>query len=129
MRSGQSTLAIMAQEGTQAPDAPAGALWTRFHSVAALGGGGVLILGFMAGGGVTTANDSGVWSANSGGTSHLVLREGTTVIGAKTVKSFKVLKSVSGTPGQTHAFNSSSELVSLVTFTDSSQAVVHTDLP
>lgn len=126
------SLLIVAQEGTQAPDAPVGALWKSFTSVAAPGGGGgVIILGFMAqgAGGITAATDNGVWSADGAGAFHLVLQEGTTQIGAKTVKSFAVLKAVSGTPGQTHAFNSNAELVSKVTFTDGFQAIVHTNLP
>lgn len=125
-------LAIVAQEGTQAANAPAGALWKSFASTAAPGGGGgVLILGFMAqgAGGITAANDNGLWSADGAGALHLILQEGTTVIGAKTVKSFAVLKALSGTPGQTHAHNTNAELVSKVTFTDGFQAIVHTDLP
>ena len=126
------TLAIVAQEGTQAADAPVGALWKSFASTAAPGGGGgVLILGFMAqgAGGITAANDNGLWSADGAGALHLLLQEGTTAIGAKTVKSFAVLKALSGTPGQTHAHNTNAELVSKVTFTDGFQAIVHTALP
>ena len=125
-------LAIVAQEGTQAADAPVGALWKSFTSTAAPGGGGgVLILGFMAqgAGGITATNDNGLWSADGAGALHLMLQEGTTAIGAKTVKSFAVLKALSGTPGQTHAHNTSAELVSKVTFTDGFQAIVHTALP
>ena len=125
-------LAIVAQEGTQAADAPVGALWKSFASTAAPGGGGgVLILGFMAqgAGGITAANDNGLWSADGAGALHLMLQEGTTAIGAKTVKSFAVLKALSGTPGQTHAHNTNAELVSKVTFTDGFQAIVHTALP
>ena len=125
-------LAIVAQEGTQAAEAPAGALWKSFTSTAAPGGGGgVLILGFMAqgAGGITAANDNGLWSADGAGALHLLLQEGTTAIGAKTVKSFAVLKALSGTPGQTHAHNTNAELVSKVTFTDGFQAIVHTELP
>lgn len=124
------TLAIVAQEGTTAPDS-GGAVWKSFQSLAAPGGGGgVLILGTLVQAGTITAlNDTGVWSADASGTLHLVLQEGTTVIGGKTVKSFKALKSVSGTPGQTHAFNGSGELVAHVTFDTGEQAVAHIPLP
>ena len=127
------TLAIAAQEGTQAADAPVGALWKSFTSVAAPGGGGgVLILGFMqqGTGGITATTDNGVWSADAGGVLHLVLQEGVTVIEGLTVKNFLVLKTVSGTPGQTHAFNTNAELVAKVTFTiTNDQALVRLSLP
>jgi hypothetical protein len=126
------TLAIVAQEGTQAPGAPIGALWKNFTSVAAPGNGaGVLILGKMNKdtGGLTSGTDDGLWAADTSGNVRLMLHEGTTVIGTKTVKNFAVLKAVAGSPGQTHAFNNTSELVSKVTFTDGVQAVVHTNLP
>ena len=58
-----------------------------------------------------------------------MLQEGITEIDSKTVKSFAVLKAVSGSPGQTHAFNAQAELVSKVTFTTGAQGVVHTALP
>ena len=124
------TLAIVAQQGYAATDAPAGALWKSFASVAAPGGGrGVIFLATMAGGGLTSTTDAGVWSADSAGVLHLVLQEGTTVIGGKTVKNFAVLKAVSGTPGQTHAFNNAAELVAKVTFMDGYTGVVHLALP
>ncbi len=121
------TLAIVAQEGTQAPDAPEGALWRTFSSVALPGGGnGVVILGFMqqGTGGITSANDNGIWAADQTGAFRLRIQEGTTVVQGNTVKSFTALKSVSGTPGQTHAVNSSSDLVAKVTYTTGAQALV-----
>ena len=70
-----------------------------------------------------------MWSQDSTGAFHLVLHESTTVIGTRTVQSFVLLTSVSGTPGQTHAFNDNAELVSLVKYTDGLRAIVHTALP
>jgi len=45
------------------------------------------------------------------------------------VKSFVVLKTVSGTPGQTHAFSHAADLVAKVIFADGAQGVVHLTLP
>jgi hypothetical protein len=126
------TLVIMAQEGTQVPDAPAGALWKSFSSGALPGGGGgVLILGFMqqGPGGITKTNDNGLWATDAAGALHLVLQEGTTQIAGKTVKSFKALKTSSGSPGQTRAFDARKDLVANVVFTDGFQALVHRALP
>ncbi len=121
------TLRIVAQEGTQAPDAPTGALWRSFSSVAVPGfGHGVMILGFMqqGPGGITAANDNGLWVADETGAFRLRIQEGTTVVGSNTVKSFTALTSVSGSPGQTHSFNSSGDLVARVTYTTGAQALV-----
>ena len=46
-----------------------------------------------------------------------------------TVKNFLVLKTVSGTPGQTHAFNTNAELVAKVTFITNDHALVRLALP
>jgi hypothetical protein len=126
------TLAIVAQEGTQAAGAPTGAVWKSFTSVSLPGGGaGALIYGSMkqGAGGITSSTDKAVWSADSSGTMHLVLQEGVTEIGGRVVKSFAALKAVSGSPAQTRAFNSSGDLVAKVTFADGDQAVVHLPLP
>jgi len=73
-------LNVIAQEGTQAADAPTGALWRTFTSVAAAGEGRLLFLGTMTqgGGGITAANDTGVWCQDFDDTPRLVLQEGTT---------------------------------------------------
>ena len=124
-----------AQEGTAAPGV-AGSQWASFTSVAAPGGArGMMISGFMKQGfgGITALNDHGVWATDASGVLQLVLQTGTTVINIngtnKTVRSFVVLTTVSGTPGQTHAFNDAAELVVRVTFTDSTTAEVHVGLP
>jgi hypothetical protein len=124
-------LYILAQEGTPAPDAPPGALWKSFTSVAVTDYYGVLILGTMAqgSGGITAANDTGLWSIDPSGVAHLVLQEGTTVLRGKTVKSFVALTAVSGSPGQTRAFRDGNLLAVKVTFTDGHQAVVALELP
>jgi hypothetical protein len=57
-------------------------------------------------GGVTTANDTGLWATDSRGDLHLILREGDP-IGASTVKTITVLSSVVGSPAQTRSFNNS----------------------
>lgn len=124
-------VSIVAQEGMPVQGGPVGALWKTFSSVVMPGGGGMIILGYMAegSGGITSANDNGVWSADPSGHFTLVLQEGTTNIGGKTVKNFSVLKAVSGTFGQARSFNSVGELVSQVTFSTGAQAIVRTMLP
>lgn len=61
-------------------------------------------------GGITTANDVGLWATDSTGALRLLLQEGD-VIGASTVKTFVVLSSVTGSPAQTRSFNSAGSVI------------------
>ena len=79
-------------------------------------------------GGVTTANDTGLWCMDSTGNIDLLLREGQTLSG-NTVKSFKVIANIAGSPGQTRSFNASHEVVVNVTFADRSQSLVTITVP
>jgi hypothetical protein len=127
-------LRLVAREGGQPPDAPVGARWKTFASLAMWESrpnyyypypeapeplppvlASPLFIGTMesktAGvspgpGGVTTANDTGLWATDSRGDLHLILREGDP-IGASTVKTITVLSSVVGSPAQTRSFNNS----------------------
>ena len=58
----------------------------------------------------------------------LLFREGDT-IGGKQVKSFTVLKAVSGSPGVTRAFNDAGQVVWRATFLDGTTAIVVTTVP
>ena len=122
--------ALIARLGGE-PAGVTGAQWKTFKSVALPDSlGPVFTAQMLAGaGGVTTADDLGLWALDGVGVLRLIVREGVTVIDGKTVKSFAVLSAVSGSPGQTRAFNSAGELLYRVTFTDDSQAVMMTAMP
>jgi hypothetical protein len=127
---GQS-LALLAQAGTQAPGVPLGAKWKVFPSLAVPGGGyGPLVLGTLGvgPGTVTSANDIGLWSADSTGHLVLILREGDALDG-KIVKSFTLLKAVTDCPGVSRSFNDHNEAVAVVTYTDLTTAIVKIHLP
>ena len=64
----------------------------------------------MAGKGVSAANDTGLWGADSTGTLRLLLRGGSLVNGKK-IRSFVVLGTVHTSPGQTRSFNRTGEVV------------------
>lgn len=122
----------LARTGAVAPGAPTGARWKAFVSVAAVGKGTASdrALAFTATlveglGGVTSANDLGLWIATSAGTT-LALREGTSVtwLGKKRkVKSFAALASRAGTPGHGLGVASGGQLVVSITFTDGTRAL------
>ncbi|MBL9114390.1 MAG: HYR domain-containing protein [Verrucomicrobiaceae bacterium] len=79
-------------------------------------------------GGVTTANDLGVWGTSSAGTVKLVLREGQSLAG-RTVKAFQVLGVVAGSPGQPRSFTSTGTIVFRVQFTDRVETILAVQLP
>jgi hypothetical protein len=122
---------LVAREGAAAPGTEGG-VFKAFSSLAAPGGGqGPILLAKLAigPGGVTSANDVGLWAMDAQGNLRLLLREGTTNIGSKTVKSFKTLAVSAGSPGTTHNFNGAGEITAVVTFTDTTSAVVTMTLP
>jgi 2',3'-cyclic-nucleotide 2'-phosphodiesterase (5'-nucleotidase family) len=116
----ETGLTLLAREGAQPPEGPAGAQWKSFPSIAAPEGDrGPLFIATMQSrtgtaspgpGGVTEANDTGLWALDTFGALRLVLREGDT-IGTRTVRSFEVLSNVLGSPGHTRSVNRGGSVV------------------
>ena len=85
----------------------------------------------LTGPGVNQTNDVALWGFDVHETLRLLLREGAvlpTQTGSKIVRNFATLKSVAGSPGVTRSFDSGG-VVSRVTFTDNTQAIVLSLLP
>ncbi len=128
---GASPQVLIAREGSVAPET-GGAVFGAFKSVVTPGGGqGPILVAKLAigPGGVTAANDLGLWAMDAQGNLRLLLREGVTNIGLKTVKSFATLATSAGNPGITRNFNGAGEVLAAVTFTDTTSAVVLITLP
>ena len=130
-------LSLMAREGAQPPEAAEGAQWKAFTSLALPDGSGPIFVATMhnniAGvspgpGGITAANDMGLWATDSTGSLRLLLQEGD-VIGTSTVKKFEVISSVTGSPAQTRSFNSNGSVVVKVTDMLGAQHLLHIALP
>jgi len=128
-------LELVALEGAQPAGVP-GAQWKTFESVALPSGyeGGPIILATMVAGvgEVTSASDTGLWGVDTAGYLHLLIREGADINvegTTKTVRSFSVLSSTSGSPGVTRSFNARNEIVYRATFTDASTALVKVQVP
>jgi hypothetical protein len=128
---------LIAREGAQPTDAPEGAQWKAFTSIALPEGRGPLFTATMASkigtsspgpGGITTANDTGLWGTDSAGTLHLLLQEGQ-AIGESTVKSFAVLTSVLGSPAQTRSFNEQGSVIVKVTDAANAQHLLLIAIP
>lgn len=122
---------VVAREGTDVAAGPAGAKWHSFTSIALPGGGlGPLFTAKLqtGAGGITSANDCGLYVLDSTLTVVELLRENQP-LGDLVVKRFSVLKAVNGSEGVTRSFNSNREVVATVTFTDGSNGIVKLTVP
>lgn len=122
---------VVARTGTQAAEAPEGALWKSFRSLALTDGErGPLFVGTLkpGAGPVDTNNDVGLWAVDSLGEVRLLVREQDTV-GGKTLKSFSALGAVSASNGVRRSFNNSGQVAFHAYFTDGSQGVVRVQVP
>jgi REJ domain/FG-GAP-like repeat/FG-GAP repeat len=126
-------LRLLARQGEQAAECAEGEKWLTFKSLALPGGAtGPLFAAKMKAIGDSAPplrTDTGVWGVDRAGSLRLLFREGRTSIGGKTVKTFNVLKEVSGSPGVTRAFNSLGQVTWQATFTDGTTGVVVTQVP
>ena len=105
--------------------------WQSFASLALPeGSGGPVFVGnlMVGSGGVTSANNSGLWGVDGIGMLRLLLRKGDPV-GTSTVKSFTVLTAVPGSPCQTRSYNNSGQLVVRVTDAKGAQHLVVVRVP
>ena len=119
---------LLAREGDTAPEVTDGATFKSFPSLTMAGGGhGALFTAKL--GGATTATDDALFGVDSAGSLRLLLREGATTIGGKTVKTFAALKAAAGSSGVARNYNNNGDVVSLVTFTDGTTAIVMIALP
>ncbi len=126
---------VLARKGGSAPGV-AGAQFNQIRSLAWPGNEGVYGPAFVAslktGGGVTSANDVGLWAQNSSGNLVLLLREGDFLsfeMGGKTVRLFSVLSAVSGSASQGHSTVGEGTYAVRVVFTDLTEAVINVSVP
>jgi uncharacterized delta-60 repeat protein len=116
--------------------AAGGGVWRKLYANALPDGMGPLFTAKLragsatvpAPGGVTAATDLGLWVVDSFGTTHLLVREGQPLAG-KTVKTFKALTAVSGSPAQSRSFNGRRDVIVWVLATDFTQHLVHFAVP
>ena len=130
-------LLLIAREGAQPPEAPLGAQWKAFTSLALPEGRGPVFVASMVSrigtatpgpGGVTTANDVGLWATDFQGAIRLLMREGDP-IGASTIRSMTVLANVPGSATQTRSFNQAGRVMVRVTDTTGAQHLVEIVVP
>ncbi len=124
---------LIAREGAEPPGTP-GAKWSRFPSVSVLSGRGALFTADYTLKDPTQPPGSGLWAEDSSGALQLLLRAGS-VIGGKKVRSLTVLSHVLGSPAQRRSSVQgartlrAASVISRVTFTDGTTALVTTAVP
>ena len=79
-------------------------------------------------GGVTTANDVGLWATDSLGSLRLLLQEGD-IIGASTIRNFVVLANVAASPSQSRSFNSGGSVIVRAVDSTGAQHVLQIAMP
>jgi hypothetical protein len=126
------SLQLIAREGAAPPDAP-GTKFKAFQSLSVLEGRGAMFTAKLASAGsrVTAANDQGLWATDSSGALRLLLREGNPIDG-KILRTFRVLESVPGSPGQRRSWSSgdaAGTVICLAFFTDGTSAIVTKTIP
>ena len=116
-------------------DLPTGAQWKAFTSLAIAGGGrGPIFTATLVAnqGGATSKNASGVWAMDFAGKLRTLFRtnDSITINGTpKTLKSFTLLKATVGSLGVTRSFNNAAQVTWLGTFTDTTTAIITTEVP
>ena len=123
------TPTTVAREGSPAPGT-AGVFHT-FNSIALPDGAhGPIFAGTLRDGigGVWSSNDNGLWATASDGSLQLIFREGD-AFGTRIVKSIQALGTVINSPGQSRSFNSTGNLIALLTFSDGSQSIITVTIP
>jgi hypothetical protein len=128
-------LALVAQQGGQAPGCPAGTTFSAFTELAlddvdgATQQGGVIFLATLSGTGVTSANNTGIFAEDDTGTLQLIVRTGDVLTG-KTVTALAFLPQETLVNGQARSFSpSTGDLVYNATFSDKSQAIFNVVFP
>ncbi|MBL9113650.1 MAG: cadherin-like beta sandwich domain-containing protein [Verrucomicrobiaceae bacterium] len=125
-----STLSLIARESTHPAGTATGTNWKAFTSVALPNGRKPLFYATLVvgPGGVTTASDTGIWAVDSLGQVKKLIQEGGT-FGSSTVKSFKALLPLTGSPAQTRSFNNNGEVVMQVTDAAGGTHLLHVAVP
>ena len=126
---GSGALALVAREGSQAPGTPVGTNFSAFGGMALNGSGRVAFYGHLqtTGGGVTAANDNGIWAEDSRGVLRLVAREGNAIEIApgdfRTLSLIRFAGTSGGQDGRGVTFNDDFTLAFYAYFTDGSGGV------
>jgi len=121
-------LALVARAGAPAGGCPAKTVFASFSKVVMPDGAGPVFLAKLAhgSGGVTAANDTGIWSVNAKGTQTLLVRVGATICArsASSVITALCALTSSAPNADDSTFNKNGTVAVVATFADRSQSVL-----
>jgi len=130
-----SNLRLVAREGAQAPGYPAGVVFKSFITLPTMNSlNQMAFLASVAGPGITTANDQGIFATTLDGTLILLAAEGAPIQVApgdqRTVATINLIYSPSGgQDGRFMSLNDAGKVVFYATFTDGSQGIFLATIP
>jgi hypothetical protein len=120
---------LVAFTGNAAPGCPAGTVFAGFTQIGLPDQGGVVFLATVAGTGVTSANNTGIWAVDTKGNLNLILRIGD-IYGGNVVSSLAFLPQETTVGSQTRSFEQNAgDLTAKVTFTNGSVSLVKVVFP
>ena len=124
----------IARAQAQATGCPTGAKFASFTKLVLPDRGGPVFLASLASGlgGVTTANNQGLWAVNTAGVPRLIVRKGSPMTldaTQKTVAAIVIFDGASEVTSQSRSFNRSGDLIYRLTFTDGTQGLFEVAAP
>lgn len=125
-------LALAARQGARPPGLGNGVKFTAFTSFVLPDAGGVVTLATVAGSGITTANNQGIWAVDADGTLQRVLQKGDTLdIGGtqKTVTALKLFLALPYGAGMGRNYTTDGSLVFVANFSDATHAALGVTFP
>jgi hypothetical protein len=127
-----ASLALVAQQGTQAPGCPAGANFASFTELTLPDQGGAVFMATLttsSTAGVTSSNSTGVWAVDDSGNLQLIVRTGD-ILNGKTVTALQFLPGPTYVNGTSRSFSTATgDLVYLATFSDKSTGIFNVVFP
>ena len=122
-------LGLVARTGGQAPECPSGAAFAVFRKLLFPNVGGAVFLAdlTLGPGGVTSANNQGIWAADSTGQPCLIIRKGNAINVDGTLKIVAALSAFTSTleaSGQPGGANVRGDVIYRAIFTDGTQALL-----
>jgi hypothetical protein len=127
-----NTLALAVRQGDAPPSVPGSVKFAKFTQFCAPAEGGLVFLANIAGTGITTANNQGLWQRDADGSLDLLVRKGDTlkVDGAnRKVSSIVVFKTSLYCGAQGRNVSSGGGVALLLKFTDGYQAIYRVTQP
>jgi hypothetical protein len=125
-------LNLVAREGAAAPGGAAGQTFSAFASPALNAAGQLAFTAALAGTGITTANDRGIWAQGLDGDLRLVAREGGALEVSpgvtRTIAELHYTAGANTEDGRRIGFNDYGEVAYLATFTDGSSGIFVSDV-